>query len=100
MGLMSLLYFIPQGSYAENTAGSISLSPSIGGYSFDREQHLRGTTIFGLGLGYNFDENIGIEGVVNYPETKADSEISLSIMGQELSIFLRNSLPCAATAGM
>ena len=73
IGLMSLLYFIPQDSYAENTEGSITLSPFIGGYRFDHDQHLNHAPNFGLGLGYNFDENLGIEAVVNYLESDARS---------------------------
>jgi OmpA-OmpF porin, OOP family len=73
IGLMSLLYLIPQDSYAENTAGSITLSPFIGGYKFENSQHLNHEPIFGLGLGYNFDEHLGIEGVINYLETDARS---------------------------
>jgi OmpA-OmpF porin, OOP family len=69
IGLMGLLYFVPQDSYAENTAGSITLSPFVGGYRFDQEQNLNHEPTFGLGLGYNFDENLGIEGVVNYLST-------------------------------
>ncbi|SPD72785.1 conserved exported hypothetical protein [uncultured Desulfobacterium sp.] len=73
IALMSLLYFVHQDSYAGNTEGSITLSPFAGGYRFDHDQHLHHAPNFGLGIGYNFDENLGIEAVYNYLETDARS---------------------------
>ncbi|MGA2192454.1 MAG: outer membrane beta-barrel protein, partial [Nitrospirota bacterium] len=42
-------------------AGTFTISPLIGGYLFDGEQHLKHSGVYNLNLGYNFTENLGIE---------------------------------------
>ena len=68
---------------AENRPGAVTVSPFVGGYTFDGDQHLEISPIFGLAAGYNFTKNWGAEakfGYVmaesknpNYPETDAYS---------------------------
>lgn len=81
LGLFLLSLSTP--GFAENRAGAYSLSPFVGGHTFDSKQDLETSPIFGLRAGYNFTENWGAEAVFsytlaeaeepNYPETDAYS---------------------------
>jgi len=51
---------------AEMKAGDITLSPQIGGYVFDSDRQIKSDPVYGIGLGYNITDRIGIEGVFNY----------------------------------
>ncbi|BDV44007.1 membrane protein [Geotalea uraniireducens] len=48
---------------AEILPGSFSLSPYIGGYTYDGEQHLKTRPTYGIRGGYNFTKNWALEGV-------------------------------------
>jgi len=50
--------------------GAFSISPFVGGYSFDGVQHLETAPVFGLRLGYDLTKNWGIEAVGSYLETE------------------------------
>jgi OmpA-OmpF porin, OOP family len=72
---------------AENKAGSASVSIFAGGYAFDNKIDLRASTpnadmdngfTAGLGLGYNFNAHVGMEGVLNYVWGKLDKKNGLS----------------------
>ena len=52
--------------------GSFSVSPLVGGYSFDDDQHLDSTLVLGLRAGYNFTKNLGVEALYDYA-TKANA---------------------------
>jgi len=56
---------------AGERAGAVSLSPYIGGYTFDGAQSLRTNPLYGFRLGYDFTDNFAAEGVVNYVPTKS-----------------------------
>lgn len=58
---------------AEMKAGVFSLSPSVGGYVFDGGQNLSNGPVYGLGLGYNYTKNLGVEAVFNYIDTESES---------------------------
>ncbi len=58
---------------AENRAGAVSVSPLIGGYIFDDDQSIRNDPTYGVVLGYNITERIGIEGAFNYVDTDVRS---------------------------
>ena len=71
-------------SFAENQAGAVTVSPYVGGYTFDHSesyQDLRISPIFGLRAGYNFTENWGAEARVGYihAESRADSNIKANV---------------------
>ncbi|MHC1698401.1 MAG: OmpA family protein [Geobacteraceae bacterium] len=51
---------------AGERAGAVSLSPYIGGYTFDGVQSIRTAPVYGLRLGYDFTDNFEAEGVVNF----------------------------------
>ena len=67
---------------AEMKAGDISISPQIGGYVFDDDRHIKSDPVYGLGLGYNITDRIGVEGVINYVDGEMKS------IGTDAEVFL------------
>jgi len=57
--------------FAGERAGAFSISPFVGGYTFDGVQHLETAPVFGLRLGYDLTKNIGVEAVGDYLKTKS-----------------------------
>ena len=57
-------------AHAGVTAGSFSLSPYVGGYSFLGREHLETRPVYGLRAGYNFTKNFGTEAVFDYVRTE------------------------------
>jgi OOP family OmpA-OmpF porin len=57
--------------FAGERAGAFSVSPYIGGYTFDGAQHLDTAPVYGLRVGYDITNNIGVEGVFNYVATNS-----------------------------
>lgn len=55
---------------AENRAETFSLTPFVGGYTFDGEQHLKTMPVLGVRGGYNFTERFGAEAVFDYVNTE------------------------------
>ena len=53
-------------SFAGERAGAFSVSPFLGGYSYDGTQHLLTRPVYGLRLGYDITENWATEGVFDY----------------------------------
>ncbi len=70
---MGLTVFHVTGAAAENRAGAVSISPLIGGYVFDSDQSINSDPAYGIVLGYNITERIGIEGAFNYVDTDVKS---------------------------
>jgi len=56
---------------AGERAGAFSVSPYIGGYTFDGVQQLETRPVYGIRLGYDITNNFGVEGVFNYVSTKS-----------------------------
>lgn len=56
---------------AGERAGAFSVSPFIGGYTFDGAQHLETRPAYGLRLGYDVTKNFGVEGVFSYIPTES-----------------------------
>ena len=58
---------------AENPSGVFTASPLLGGYYFAEDQQLDDNPNFhwGLGLGYNYDQNWGVEALFNYASTES-----------------------------
>jgi len=61
---------------AGNKAGSFSISPIIGGYTFDGVQHLDTNLVFGARAGYNFTKNLGVEALFDYVNPTESSKFS------------------------
>jgi OOP family OmpA-OmpF porin len=53
--------------------GQFSISPVIGGYTFDSKQHLDTNLVYGARVGYNFTNKFGVEALFDYAKSKANS---------------------------
>lgn len=67
-----LLLGLSQAALAENRAETVTFAPYVGGYTFQGNQHVETSPVFGFRLGYNLTDNWALEGVVDY--LKADLE--------------------------
>jgi OOP family OmpA-OmpF porin len=64
---------------AEVKAGSVSVTPFFGFYNFEsRELDFDNSYTLGLRAGYNFTENVGVEGVFNYVKTDVNGLIPIT----------------------
>ena len=64
---------LPALGFSENRPGAITLSPFVGGYTFDDDQRLETSPVFGLRGGYNFTGHWGAELVFGYVLTESNS---------------------------
>jgi len=79
--------------FAGERAGAFSLSPFAGGYTFDGVQHLKTAPVYGLRLGYDLTDNLGIEGVGDYLSTKGTrTNTSINALSYRLDV-LYNFMP-------
>lgn len=72
---------------AANREGQFSLSPVIGGYTYDGRQHLDTSLIYGLRGGYNFTKNFGVEALFDYVNTEpttSKTDVDMYRYGGEL----------------
>ena len=60
-------------SYAQVTPGSVTISPTIGGYMFEGNQDMDNSLSVGLRAGYNFTKYFGIEGYAHYVPTDIEN---------------------------
>lgn len=67
---------------AESPVGAFTLSPFIGQYLFDGDQHIKSRPIYGLRTGYNLTTNGSIEAMFAYINTK-----STTIDNRRINIF-------------
>lgn len=54
---------------AANKEGQFSISPVIGGYTYDGKQHLDTNLVYGMRAGYNITKNLGVEALFDYVNT-------------------------------
>ncbi len=73
-GLLILLIGLANTANAENKAGALTISPMLGGYIFEGDQNLDDEFTYGLGLGYNIDQNWGLEGMFNFIDTDSEKD--------------------------
>ena len=59
---------------AGERAGALSLSPYVGGYTFDGVEHLNTAPVYGLRIGYDLTKNWEVEVVGSYLATKRSLE--------------------------
>ncbi len=74
-------------AFGANRAEQFSLSPVIGGYTFDGKQHLDTNLIYGGRAGYNITDNFGVEALfdyVNTEPTKSRNKVDMFRYGGEL----------------
>lgn len=73
--------------------GAFSISPFVGGYTFDGEQHLKTAPVFGLRLGYDLTKNWEVEAVADYLATEGThNDRSVNALSYRLDV-LYNFLP-------
>jgi len=78
---------------AGERAGAFSVSPFVGGYTFDGVQHLKTAPVFGLRLGYDLTKYLELEAVGDYLATEGTkSKTSINAMSYRLDL-LYNFLP-------
>jgi OOP family OmpA-OmpF porin len=70
--ILILLTVSPVASQAEIREDTFSLSPFIGGYTFDGGQNLDTNAVYGLRGGYNFTKNWAMEAAFGYVNTDLD----------------------------
>ena len=71
-GLIAVLLLTTAGTaIAEQRAGAFTVSPFVGGYTFDGVQSLETRPVYGLRLGYDITKNFGIEVSGDYVSTKS-----------------------------
>jgi OOP family OmpA-OmpF porin len=71
MFLMALtMLSIATAGYAQVKAGSITVSPTLGGYIFEGNEDTSNSLGIGLRAGYNFTRYLGLEGFVHYIPTE------------------------------
>jgi OOP family OmpA-OmpF porin len=66
---IALLLAAVTAGYAEVKAGAFSVTPFIGGYTFEHNQDLKTSPVYGLRGGYHFTQNLGLEGFFHYVPT-------------------------------
>ena len=69
------------------SSGEFSLSPVVGGYTFDGKQHTETKPVYGVRAGYTFTKNLGVEGLFDYVAsrtTRGATDINLYRYGGEL----------------
>jgi len=76
LGLVLFFLSIAGNVTGKNISGSFTLSPMIGGYIFESSQALDDELAYGLGVGYNFNKNWGLEAVFNYIETGWEQDVN------------------------
>ena len=81
------LLLVASTAFAGVQEGQFSLSPVIGGYTYEGQQHLGTNLVFGGRAGYNITKQLGIEGLFDYvnPElTGGKKDITMYRYGGEL----------------
>lgn len=54
---------------AENREGAFSVTPMVGGHTFEGDQNLEDDPTYGLALGYNLSSEWAVEGIVNFTDS-------------------------------
>jgi OOP family OmpA-OmpF porin len=61
---------------AANREGAFSVSPVIGGITFEGWQHLETAPLYGIRAGYNFTKALGFEALFDYSNTEPTKHVS------------------------
>ncbi|PKN20350.1 MAG: hypothetical protein CVU71_00725 [Deltaproteobacteria bacterium HGW-Deltaproteobacteria-6] len=69
-----LVTFVVSTGYAQVKAGSVNITPTIGGYWFEGNQDLNQNVSYGLRAGYFFTKYVGLEGFVHYVPTRVNTD--------------------------
>jgi len=69
--MLAAFFLVTYGTvYAGERAGAVSLSPFVGGYTFDGAESLETRPVVGVRIGYDFSKNFGLEGTLSYVPTR------------------------------
>lgn len=77
--------FLSGVAQAANRSRVFTLTPFAGGYEFEGNQRLDDGPVYGLALGYNFNERWGAEAVVTYTDTESAVE-DMEVYGYRLDL--------------
>lgn len=72
LGVVIGVFFLVSTGFAQIRAGSGTISPYIGGYTFEGNEDLKTRPAYGLRVGYNFTKHFGIEGYGQFVHTEFD----------------------------
>lgn len=72
--LFAVVLLFPMTAQSEIKAGSFEVSPFVGYNFFENKQNLKDHFLYGGRLGYNFTENVGIEGTLEFINSRVDHE--------------------------
>ncbi|KPK01339.1 MAG: hypothetical protein AMK71_05950 [Nitrospira bacterium SG8_35_4] len=67
-----MLFVISNGAYGQAEKGLLSINPHIGGYIFDNDQDIKSDPVYGIDIGYNITDHLGVEGSVDFIETETE----------------------------
>ncbi len=54
-------------------AGTFTISPMLGGFYWDKDEHVGNGPEYGIGVGYNFTDHFGTEFMFNFADPGTDS---------------------------
>jgi OOP family OmpA-OmpF porin len=78
VGVILLSFAVAGNAPAQEMTGNFDVSPFIGLYVFEGNQNLDESVVYGVSLGYHFDENWGLEGVFGYIDAEADDDVKVT----------------------
>ena len=82
-----------QAGWCETSQGEFSLSPMFGGHVFEGNQNVENGPAYGLGIGYQFTDQLGAEAMFNYTNTHSDSgNMDIDVFPMHLDVVF-NILP-------
>ena len=70
----AFVFLLPLSARSEIKAGSFEVSPFVGYNLFENSQNLKDRPVFGGRLGYNFTRHFGIEGAVEFINSRVDDK--------------------------
>ncbi|MDP3183809.1 MAG: outer membrane beta-barrel domain-containing protein [Anaerolineales bacterium] len=70
----AFVFLLPLSARSEIKAGSFEVSPFVGYNFFENSQNLKDRPVFGGRLGYNFTRHLGIEGAVEFINSRVDDK--------------------------
>ncbi|RNC67731.1 MAG: outer membrane beta-barrel domain-containing protein [Desulfuromonadales bacterium] len=77
--LVALSVVAASGAHAEMRKGAVSISPFVGGYTFEGDQNLKGKPTFGIRAGYGLTKSLGLEGVFGFTPTEESKGRNLDV---------------------
>jgi len=69
---LCMLFVMSNGAYGQAEKGLLSINPHIGGYIFDNDQDIKSDPVYGIDIGYNITDHLGVEGSVDFIETETE----------------------------